>query len=157
MPGVGIWPSDLMTPFKLAYSFSWAVELFGREPLSHRVNLAVSREPFSWGSICTSQPICGDACTAPPKPAPLQPPAAQACFTVTHKQKDKHRVSLFSGSPKPPKRTKYNKVKSNPRFWRINLQAQTCGGSVCFGTKLAAPHWNCVVQRSLNWHLHGDP
>lgn len=160
MPGVGIWPSDLVTSFKLAYSFSWTVELFGSEPLSHRASLAVSREPFSWGSICTSQPILWCCLHSTPRKSSLHHLPGQGCFTVTHKQRDKHRVSLCSGSPKPPKSTKYNKIKSNPKadFEGFNSKPRLVG--VQLGIKLSSqsadPPWNCVVQCSLNWHLHDD-
>lgn len=164
MPGVGIWPSDLMIPFKPAYSFSWALELFGREPVSCRSSLAGSKEPFSWGSICTSQPILWWCLHSSPRNSIPAAPSSSGmlyCHTQAKGQAPSQpMLRLIQASQEY--QTSQDKIKSqtrflkdsspNPDLWRCQRHWHT--------TELpqsADPPRNCVVQCSLNWHLHADP
>lgn len=141
MPGVGIWPSDLMIPFKPAYSFSWALELFGREPVSCRSSLAGSKEPFSWGSICTSQPIlwwCLHSTPGNSIPAAPSSSGMLYCHTQAKGQAPSQpMLRLIQASQEY--QTSQDKIKSQTRFWRIHLQTQTCGGARGIGIKLSSP------------------
>lgn len=139
MPGVGICPSDLMTPFKLAYSFSWALELFDREPLSGRVSLAVSREPFSWGGICKSQPILWWCLHSTPRNSiPAAPSSSRMLYCHTWAKGQAQSLRLTQTSQEY--QTSQDEIKSQTRFWRIHLQAQTCGGASSIGIKLSSPN-----------------